>query len=136
MLTLVVEGRVPLFGELKGNADVKRGASNAPRVEYSKLVYTILRDEIGKINRFYPLVEVWKVCIMPDHIHMIVRVKEDLPEDKHLGYAVRGFKAGCTKAWWRLTGVETHYSTFAHGIMNNVPSYLRLKPQALRLHSG
>ena len=25
---------------------------------------------------------------------------------KHLGLIVRGFKAGCTKAWWRLTGVE------------------------------
>ncbi len=107
MLTLVVEGRVPLFGELKGSAEASHGSPDAPRVEYSELGRTILRDEFCKINKFYPQVEAWKVCIMPDHIHMIVRVKENLPPEKHLGYAVRGFKAGCTKAWWRLTGVET-----------------------------
>lgn len=101
MLTLVVEGRVPLFGKLKGNAEEPLGSPDAPRVEYSELGNTILRDEIGKINKFYPQVEVWKVCIMPDHIHMIVRVKEDLPEKKHLGLVVRGFKTGCSRAWWR-----------------------------------
>lgn len=102
MLTLVVEGRVPLFGELKGNAEAPFSSPDAPRVEYSELGRAILRDEICKINKFYPQVEVWKVCIMPDHIHMIVRVKEDLPEKKHLGMVVRGFKTGCSRAWWRL----------------------------------
>lgn len=79
MLTLVVEARVPLFGELKGNTEASFGSHDAPRVEYSELGNTILKDEICKINKFYPQVEVWKACIMPDHIHMIVRVKEDLP---------------------------------------------------------
>ena len=102
MLTLVVEGRVPLFGELKGNAEAPLGSPDAPRVEYSELGRTILRDEICKINKFYPQVEVWKVCIMPEHIHMIVRVKEDLPEKKHLGMVVAGFKGGCSKAAMRI----------------------------------
>ena len=102
MLTLVVEGRVPLLGELKGSAEALLGSPDAPRVEYSELGNTILRDEICKISKFYPQVEVWKVCIMPNHIHMIVRVKEDLPEKKHLGLVVRGFKTGCSRAWWRL----------------------------------
>ena len=107
MLTLVVEGRVPLFGELKGNAEAPLGTPDAPRVDCSELGRTILSDEISKVNRFYPQVEVWQLCVMPDHLHMIVRVKEDMGEGKHLGYVVRGFKAGCSKAWWRLTGVET-----------------------------
>ena len=106
MLTLVVEGRVPLFGELKGNAEVPLGSPNTPRVEYSELGRTILRDEICKINKFYPQVEVWKVCIMPDHIHMIVRVKEDLPEKKHLGKVVAGFKSGCNNAYWKIFGMN------------------------------
>jgi hypothetical protein len=49
------------------------------------------------------MVEVWKLCIMPDHIHMIVRVKEDMPEGKHLGNIVAGFKGGCSRAWWKQT---------------------------------
>ena len=103
MLTLAVEGRVPMFGELKGNAEAPLGSPDAPHVEYSELGITVLRDEVRKISKFYPQVEVWKVCIMPDHIHMIVRVKEDLPEKKHLGQVVRGFKTGCSRAWWRLS---------------------------------
>ena len=102
MLTLVVEGRVPLLGELKGKAEAPLGTQDAPRVEYSELGRTILSDEIGKIHHYYPQVEVWKVCVMPDHIHMIVRVKEDLPEKTHLGKVVRGFKTGCSRAWWQL----------------------------------
>lgn len=95
MLTLVVEGRMPLLGELRGNAD-------SPWVEYSELGNAILNEEVAKIPRFYPQVAVWKVCIMPDHIHMIVRVKEDLPPGKHLGIVVAGFKGGCSKAAMRL----------------------------------
>ena len=32
----------------------------------------------SKIHKYYPRWEVWRVCIMPDHIHLIVRVKEGL----------------------------------------------------------
>lgn len=107
MLTLVVEGRLPLFGELRGNTEAPIGSPEAPRIECSALGNAILREEIGKISHYYPQVEVWKVCLMPDHLHMIVRVKEDLPEKNHLGMIVRGFKAGCSQAWWRSTGVDT-----------------------------
>ena len=106
MLTLVVEGRVLLFGELKGNTEAPFGSPDAPHVEYSELGNTIIRDEIYKINKFYTQVEVWKVCIMPDHIHMIVRVNEDLPEYKHLGKVVAGFKSGCNNAYWKIFGMN------------------------------
>lgn len=72
------------------------------RVELSALGKAIRDEEIRKIGKFYPMVEVWKLCIMPDHIHMIVRVKADMPAGKHLGQVVRGFKTGCSRAWWRL----------------------------------
>ena len=101
-----MRGRVPLFGELKGNTEAPFGSPDAPRVEYSELGNTILRDEIRKINKYYPQVEVWKVCIMSDHIHMIVRVKEDLLEKKHLGKVVAGFKSGCNNAYWKIFGMN------------------------------
>ena len=78
MLTLVVEGRMPLLGKLVGRVDARPGDGDAPKVMLSELGAAIVKEEIPKINRYYPQVEVWKVCIMPDHIHMIVRVKEDL----------------------------------------------------------
>lgn len=113
MLTLVVEGRRPLLGSLVfpceeplgTDATVPAGSSagsTTARVELSTLGRAIYEEESRKITEHYPSVEVWKLCIMPDHIHMIIRVKEDLPKGKHLGQVVWGFKVGCTKAWWRL----------------------------------
>ena len=138
MLTLVVDGRMPLFGTLKGNVRlplsgtlkgdgrmplsgplkgdermplsgplkgvelVPSATADAPRVVLSPLGEAIRDREIAKISAVYPMVEVWKLCIMPDHLHIIVRVKEKLPEGKHLGHVVSGFMTGCTRAWWAL----------------------------------
>ena len=106
MLTLVVEGRRPLLGAIKGSPEVPHGSPGSPCVELSELGLAILNDEIGKITRFYPQVVVWKVCIMPDHIHMIVRVREEMPKGKHLGTVITGFKFGCNQAYWTLNGMK------------------------------
>lgn len=106
MLTLVVNERMPLFGVLKGNPDLSTKSIDRPHVEYSNLGKCILNEEIQKIHQFYSMVEVWRVCIMPDHIHIIVRIIEDMPKDKHLGKVISGFKAGCNKAYWRLFNIN------------------------------
>jgi REP element-mobilizing transposase RayT len=100
MLTLVVDGRQPLLGKL-----VMPTNNQSAYVELTELGKIIYNEETQKIPYFYKMVEVWKVCIMPDHIHMIVRVKEDMPDGKHLGDVVRGFKVGCSRAWWRLSAI-------------------------------
>lgn len=100
--TLKGDGRMPLSGPLKGVELVPSAAADAPRVVLSPLGEAIRDREIAKISAVYPMVEVWKLCIMPDHLHIIVRVKEKLPEGKHLGHVVSGFMTGCTRAWWAL----------------------------------
>lgn len=125
MLTMVVEGRQPLLGRLipdvkASGTVVAQGTAAATvpemttvlaaftagrvvaQVELTALGKAIRDEEVRKISALYHMVEVWKLCIMPDHIHMIVRVKEDMPKEKHLGLVVRGFKGGCSRAWWRL----------------------------------
>ena len=106
MLTLVVEGRQSVFGKVV-TAPVAESAGGKQTVrayvELSELGKEIRDKELQKISKYYGMVEVWKLCVMPDHIHMIVRVKEDMPVGKHLGNVVRGFKVGCTRAWWRLS---------------------------------
>ena len=109
MLTLVVEGRMPVLGELVGRADAPPGSPDSPRVVLSRLGEAILNEEIRKIEYYYPMITVWEVCIMPDHIHLIVKVKENLPEGKHLGKVVSGFKMGCNKAYWQIFHIgDTH----------------------------
>lgn len=95
MLTLALSDRRPLLGTLVGTPD-------AARVQLSPLGQRILHQELPKISHYYPMVEVWKACLMPDHIHLILQVKVPLPQGKHLGHIVRGFKTGCTRAWWAL----------------------------------
>ena len=93
MLTLVVEGRMPLLGRLEGRVDARPGDGDGPKVVLSELGAAIVKEEIPKIHKYYPQVEVWKVCIMPDHVHLIVRVKEDLRRDQameSLGTEARG----------------------------------------------
>ena len=93
MLTLVVEGRMPLLGRLEGRVDARPGDGDGPKVVLSELGAAIVKEEIPKIHKYYPQVEVWKVCIMPDHVHLIVRVKEDLRGDQameSLGTEARG----------------------------------------------
>lgn len=122
MLTMVVEGRKPLLGRLvmpsgkpqrpgekppgtEAGTEARMpgtGVAVIAHVELTSLGKVICDEEILKIPKYYPMVEIWKLCVMPDHIHMIVRVKEDLPKGKNLGQVVWGFKAGCTKAWWRI----------------------------------
>ena len=93
MLTLVVKGRMPLLGRLEGRVNARPGDGDATKVVLSELGTAIVKEEIPKIHRYYPQVEVWKVCIMPDHVHLIVRVKEDLRGDQameSLGTEARG----------------------------------------------
>lgn len=150
MLTLVVEGRLPVLGRLiipvgkptgvvAASSAITPAAATTPAVattpaasaagsvpattpaalaagsyvELTALGRAIRDEEIKKISTIYRMVEVWKLCIMPDHIHMIVRITEDLPEGKHLGHIIAGFKGGCSRAWWLLSATPAAAATSA-----------------------
>lgn len=105
-VTIVVAGRLPVFGEIVGST---RTGGEAPHHKPSPLGLAVLNNEIPKIHHYYPMVAVWQVCLMPDHLHMIVRINAPLPEGKHLGIIIGAFKGGVSRAWWRLTeGAEAH----------------------------
>jgi len=91
MLTLVVQDRVPKFGSLCKDGE-------RIFVDLSPLGRAIQETEIKKIHQVYPMIDVWKLCIMPDHLHLILHVNSALPEGKHLGQVVAGFKGGCSRA--------------------------------------
>ena len=102
MVTMVIEGRKPLFGSIVGHANGRQGTNDAPHIELSDLGQRVLNNEVPKIHQIYPEVEVWRVAMMPDHIHLLLRVTQTLARGKHLGTVVRGFKTGCSRAWWQL----------------------------------
>ena len=98
-VTMAVAGRRPVFGRIVGTT---KPGGEAPHLEPSALGKAVLNEEIPKIHRIYPMVDIWQVCLMPDHLHMIVRINAPLPEGKHLGIIIGAFKGGVSRAWWRI----------------------------------
>lgn len=98
MITMVTEGRRPLFGSLCGHPDEKEGEQR-PHV-----VLTAMGEKVEQcwkeIARYHPAVEPMKLCIMPDHIHGLLFVHEQMEE--HLGQVIAGFKTGTRKAAHKL----------------------------------
>ncbi len=103
MITLCIEGRYPFFGHIEGNIKATRGTADFPHIVLSPLGRTILENELPKIHRLYPQIELWQAAIMPDHLHLLFYIREPLSKGKHLGHIISSFKGGCSRAWWALT---------------------------------
>lgn len=98
-VTIVVTNRRPVFGEIVGST---RTGGETPHLKPSALGLAVLNNEIPKIHHYYPMVDVWQVCLMPDHLHLIVRINEPLPVGKHPGIIIGAFKGGVSRAWWQI----------------------------------
>ena len=89
MLTLAVEGRRPLLGTLEGD-------EKTARVIPTPLGKEVVRCWVA-IPKYHPEVKLLAFQLMPDHLHGLLFVQEEMEE--HLGQVVSGFKAGCNKAY-------------------------------------
>ena len=96
LVTLAVEGRRPLLGQVVGNPLAADGSADAPRIELSVLGGAVF-DCWQQIPERYPEVEILALQIMPDHLHGILWIKEEMQQ--HLGRIIGGFKTGCNKAY-------------------------------------
>ena len=92
MITMNIEGRVPLLGVLQS------GVEDA-RVEYSPLG-KLVSAQIELAFKPYSQIQICAKQLMPDHLHFVVWVKEEIPIP--LGEIVRKLKIGCTHAYQEL----------------------------------
>ena len=96
LVTLAVEGRRPLLGQVVGNPLAAEGSADAPRIELSAMGGAVF-DCWQQIPKRHPEVEILALQIMPDHLHGILWIKEETQQ--HLGHIIGGFKTGCNKAY-------------------------------------
>ena len=89
MITLVVEGRRPLFGRITGDGE------REPAVMHPSLLGKAVLDELATITRLFPDIDVISQQLMPDHLHFILFVKNRIPT--HLSHVINGYKGGCTR---------------------------------------
>lgn len=90
-VTMVVPSRMPLLGELTIPNDDPEQAYVA-RKDLGEAILKLM----FMIPDFHPEVEILQFCLMPDHIHFILRVKRAM--NKGIASVVRGFWQGAKKA--------------------------------------
>ena len=85
----------------------------------AKVVFTPLGkaifDHFRRMGEFTPGLEPVYCAVMPDHLHLLVKVVQELK--RPLGNAIGGFKTGCEKIYQRLGG-EGHL--FAEGFVDEI----------------
>ena len=99
MITMVTEGRHPLFGRVVGKSEAPVGSPDAPHIELSQLGQRVA-DEWWAASMHHPEIEVIALQMMPDHLHGILFVREKM--EKPLGMALRGFKHSCNHHYREL----------------------------------
>ena len=99
LITMTVEGRHPLLGRLVGNADAPQGSPDAPRIELTELGEQV-RQCWMSIETYYPDIKVLATQVMPDHLHGILFVQQQM--EVHVSQAVKGFKTGTNKVYREL----------------------------------
>ena len=102
MVTMVVEGRRPLFGRVEGRSDAPNGSEDAPRIVLTELGKRV-ESCWYEIATRHPQIDVVALQLMPDHLHGILFVKEKL--ERPLGKVLLGFKQGCNKAFREVQSV-------------------------------
>lgn len=92
--------------EAKQYAGLQKGEGPL-RMEMTPLGVAVLQALEG-ISANYPMVEVRKAQIMPDHLHLILEVTAPIVSSngkaRHLGHVIAGYKKGCNRVYWQLIG--------------------------------
>ncbi len=103
MITMVTEGRKPLFGKVVGRSEAVEPSAEAPHIELSPLGMEVARIW-QTIGNHHPEVQVVALQMMPDHLHGILFVRERM--EKPLGKVLLGFKQACNKAFREVMAAE------------------------------
>ena len=99
MITMTVADRKPLLGSVRW----KEANGSDAHLEASMLGAEVERCWY-EIPKHYPEVKVLAFQLMPDHVHGLLFVTREM--EVHIGKVLKGFKIGCSRALWRLSGGE------------------------------
>jgi hypothetical protein len=107
LVTVTVVERRPILCKVEGSVE-------QPKVVLTEIGKAVKR-EIFAIEKRYPQMKVLFNVIMPDHVHIILRVLEELPEHLPLGNIVAAWKQACGKAYSALLAKQTLHGPKAVG---------------------
>ena len=130
-ITLHVAERMgcPL-GKVVGNAAAPDGDTDAPRVALTPIGQMVEHELLTAIHARYPMAEIQDHVVMPDHLHFLLRVKgrlvSTLGKSVPLGQVIAGFKKGCNRRFWEMTGNSggqtTAHTTAPASVVGGLPA--------------
>lgn len=98
MITMTVQGRKPMLGQVVGNGE------DVPAVMQPSQLGQVVNDTLARITTHHPVVEVMASQLMPDHLHFVLYVHEQM--SVHLEVVINGFRTGCNRCMREITGCE------------------------------
>lgn len=100
------------LGQVVGNLDKPDGDASAPRVELTAIGKMVEEELTKSITTHYPMIEVQDYVVMPEHLHFILVVHNSIisrnGRETHLGQVIAGFKKGCNRRYWEMTGMTAN----------------------------
>ncbi len=104
----VLERQQQPLGRIVGDVSKPDGDPLAPKIHLSEIGKMVEHELLHSIHAHYPMIDIEDYVVMPDHLHFIVMVHRDIVSshgrDTHLGQVIAGFKKGCNRRYWELTG--------------------------------
>lgn len=100
-IILKKQAGVENFGIIKGDARIRPGDPGSPYVEESLLGRTISKA-IFRLQYAFPVLQIYRFAIMPDHVHILLRVKDWT--EKHLDHYIYALTENIATAYSYRTG--------------------------------
>ena len=119
----VAEGMGQPLGQIEGSIQQPDESPNAPHVVMTSVGNMVREELLSGIYKHYPMITIDTFVIMPDHLHVLLQVTAPLisstGRSTHLGQVIAGFKKGCNRRYWAMTGKDA--STASAGEPLNTP---------------
>ncbi|MBR4533665.1 MAG: hypothetical protein IKO85_03870 [Bacteroidaceae bacterium] len=98
------------LGRIVGDLSAPDGTPSAPHPTLSPIGQMVEHELLTAIAAHYPMIEIQDYIIMPEHLHFILEVHSTLitqnGKQATLGQVIAGFKKGCNRHYWEITGQQ------------------------------
>lgn len=125
----VAKGLHQPLGRMAGRLDKPDNDSDVPHVELTPIGKMVEKELRESIHRYYPMLEVVEYVVMPEHLHFLLMAHSNVVSQNgkatHLGHVIAGFKLGCNKRYWAITGkIAQEESLAGEGLATESPGTL------------
>ena len=104
----VAEGMDQPLGQIQGSLELPDDSQGSPHVAMTPVGQMVREELLTSITGHYRMITVDTFVIMPEHLHVLLHVTAPIVSSNgrstHLGQVIAGFKKGCNRRYWSMTG--------------------------------